>query len=163
MHSIVPAFFHDQLFLQRRHWRAHYWHNDWGHIDQQCVCCIQVQVHRSTCSSHIEVFENFTGVRLSLSWQYVWLLRPPLVHRSMCGVLCSPGQHRTHTCEQWAVLVSPRPPQWPHTVTSSMQPSLASLDQAQPPDPATSPAPAPGGSWSSSQPLSSRQYQSMCP
>ena len=108
VHSIVPAFFHDQLLLQRRQRRAHYWHNDWGHIDQQCVCCLQVQVHRSMCSSHLEVFQNFTGVRLSLSWQYVSLLRPPLVHRSMCGVLCGTGQQQ-HTY-MWAVSSPSKPP-----------------------------------------------------
>lgn len=61
------------------------------------VCAVYKYKYIALCvAPHSEVFQNFTGVRLSLSWQYVSLLRPPLVHRSMCGVLCGTGQQQ-HT------------------------------------------------------------------
>ena len=65
-------------------------------INNVCAVYKYKYKYKSMCSSHLQVFQNFTGVRLSLSWQYVSLLRPPLVHRSMCGVLCGTGQQQ-HT------------------------------------------------------------------
>ena len=120
------------------------------------VCAVYKYKYIALCVAHTK-----KSFKTSQEWDYLYL--GSMYHccgrhlcTGACVVYCAvQASSSTHTCEQWAVLVSPRPRQWAHTVTS-MQPSLASLDQAQPPDPATSPAP--GGSSSSSQPLSSRQY-----